>query len=112
MKKYLLWLSVVLATLFLSNCVSLLGGLQGSLYTDVVENATIINKDASEKEGLGTKTGEACATAYLGLVATGNAGIKAAAQKGNINNVRALDYKMNSILGSVLVTKCTIVHGD
>jgi len=107
MKKIFILLTVIV-TLSLLNCM----GLNGSLYTNVVDNATIINKDASAKEGIGAKMGESCATAYLGLVATGDAGIKAAARAGGINNVRGMDFRVSSILGSLYVSKCTIVHGD
>lgn len=107
MKKYLALSSIALASIFSGKC----GTLTGSLYTNVVGTATIVNKDRSSKEGLGTKTGEACATSYLGLVATGDARIKAAAKSGENNNPKGSDICYSNILGSLYVTR-TIVHGN
>lgn len=106
--KKLLILAIVCLSL-LANCAI---GLNGSLYYNVTENATLINKDTSQKEGVGSKEGEACASAYLGIVATGNAGIKAAAVAGGIKDVKAMDHKTRRILGSLIVTECTKVYGE
>ncbi len=109
MVKKCLAIAVLLATTAtLTGCM----GLSGSLYTDVINNATLINKDTSQKDGVGAKTGEACAFSVLGLVAMGDAGIKAAATQGGINNVKSMDMRNMAILGSVYAKHCTVVYGD
>lgn len=106
--KIKLGLVALACAVMFSNC----GMLVGSIYTDVTNNATLINKDMSEKESLGSKTGEACASSILNIIATGDAGIKAAARAGGITNVRGMDSRNMSILGSLYVEHCTLVHGD
>jgi len=59
---------------------------------------------------LGKKKGEACATSILGLVTTGDATIRAAADAGGIKNISAVDASIKNILG-IVATYCTIVSG-
>jgi hypothetical protein len=77
----------------------------------ILQNTTM-NKDVSTATAVGAKTGEACASGILGIVATGDASIKAAAAAGGITKVNAVDYKNDNLLGSVLAKTCTIVRGD
>ncbi len=63
-----------------------------------------------EGSGAVTKTGEACATSILGIVASGDASIDAAKQAGGINEVLSVDYKSTSVLG-LYASFCTIVKG-
>lgn len=107
-KKVIAFTSIAIAV-SLTACVS---EPAGSLYGNVTGNATLINKDTSQNQGLGAKTGESCASSFLNLVATGDAGIKAAAANGNINNVKAMDVNHTNIIGSLFVQKCTKVYGD
>lgn len=58
----------------------------------------------------GGKTGSACATSILGLVATGDASIAAAMKAGGIKEVTAVDYSKKNILG-FWAEFCTIVTG-
>jgi len=61
---------------------------------------------------IGSRTGEACAESYLGLISTGEAGIKQAAAAGAILNVKAIDYKITRFFGIGYVKICTIAYGD
>ena len=60
---------------------------------------------------IGTKTGESCVTNILGIIATGDASVKAAASKAGIKQVKSIDYKMTNILG-LFGTYCVIVTGE
>lgn len=57
-----------------------------------------------------SKSGEAMATTILGLVATGDCSIKAAAENGGLTTIDSADYKYFNVLG-VYQTFTTIVHG-
>jgi hypothetical protein len=59
---------------------------------------------------LGKKKGEACATSILGIVTTGDATIRAAADAGGIKNISAVDASIKNILG-IVATYCTVVSG-
>lgn len=61
--------------------------------------------------GADTKTGEACISSILGLVATGDASIEAAKKAGGISQVSHIDHEQFSVVG-VYATSCTIVHGS
>lgn len=57
-----------------------------------------------------SKSGKAMATTILGLVATGDCSIKAAAENGGLSTIDSADYKYFNVLG-VYQTFTTIVHG-
>lgn len=61
--------------------------------------------------GQGTKTGEACASSILGLIAVGDASLKAAKADGGITQVAHVDHDSFSILG-LYASSCTIVVGQ
>jgi hypothetical protein len=57
------------------------------------------------------KTGEACSTGYLGLIAMGDASLAAAKKAGGITDVHTVDFRNFSILGVIYQQGCTVVHG-
>ncbi len=59
----------------------------------------------------GSKTGQACMTSILGLVATGDAGVDTAMANGGIKNVATINYTAKNILG-IYGTYCTVVTGN
>jgi hypothetical protein len=59
---------------------------------------------------VGKKKGEACATSILGLVTTGDASIRAAADAGGIKSISAVDGSIMNILG-LFAKYCTVVSG-
>lgn len=73
---------------------------------------TTLNKDVSTATGVGSKTGKACTSGILGIISSGDGGVKAAAAAGGVTTIKAVDYQNNNLLGSVLAETCTIVHGD
>lgn len=100
-------LLVVVALLALSGCAVMTPGpLHGGLYQDIKYPS-----DAPNGAKIVEKTGEACATAILGMIATGDASLAAAANAGKITHITAVDYYSTNILG--LYGKfCTIVRGE
>jgi hypothetical protein len=64
------------------------------------------------KTELGTKTGQSNAYSVLWLVAWGDAGTKAAAEKGDIKVIRYADSKQFSILLGLYFKGTTVVYGD
>lgn len=108
MKKIVLTIIAMGMVAFLANCVS--SGYDvppGSLYTNYT-----VNKDVSTAADVSGKEGTACASNILGWVATGDAGIKAAASSGGIKTVKAVDFSRMVILGSIYTKVCTIARGD
>lgn len=104
MRKNILVPSLVLAAALMGGCAMGPFPLPGIIYTEgkapyhATDNATI------------SKTGSACASSILGLVATGDASIEAAMKAGGISQVTAVDYSKKSIL-FFYGEFCTIVSG-
>ena len=62
---------------------------------------------------IGSKVGRATTTQVLGFFPDGgNAGIKTAAENGNITNVATVDFKESMILGPMVMRYETIVTGN
>jgi hypothetical protein len=58
-----------------------------------------------------SKTGKACSTRVLALIATGDASVQAAKNNGNISKVASIDTEYFNILG-LYGTACTVVKGN
>ena len=61
---------------------------------------------------VGSKTGEASVAQVLGIVAAGNASIKAAADDGNITKIHHVDYKYQNYFFGIYTKFTTIVNGE
>jgi len=61
--------------------------------------------------GAGTKSGQACASSILGLIAIGDASISSAKAAGGITQVAHVDHDIFSILG-IYGSTCTVVVGQ
>lgn len=97
--------AVVLTASVLGGCATAAAPTMGWLYTKVqgpVATGTSNNT---------AKTGQACATNILGIIATGDASIDAAKKAGSITNVASVDHDSTSILG-LYATFCTVVKGN
>ena len=79
----------------------------GVLYTDVQAPVTATGNASGEK----MLKGEATVTSYLGLVATGDASIKAAAKSAGITKIHHVDYRSTNKLG-IVATYTVIVYGE
>ena len=72
---------------------------------------TEVTWDGSASGPLGNKEGKACAQSILGLVAQGDASVKAAAKDGGITSITSVDHYTKNLLG-VIGDYCTIVRGN
>jgi len=108
-------LVVVVLTIFLSGCASNLfpGGPTpaGILITNVKSPAQHLTV-ATDKDAKSMKTGEASASAFLGLFAFGDSSVDAAMKNGGISRVHHVDHKVNLILWGLFLQDTTIVYGD
>ncbi|MGB9716188.1 MAG: TRL-like family protein [Thermodesulfovibrionales bacterium] len=95
------WLAVILFFIFLAGCASYVP--VGILYTGG-------KMGVQANSGEAPKTGKACMTSILGLVAGGDASIEAAKDEGGIKEVEVIDYEVTNILG-IYGQYCTIVRG-
>jgi len=79
--------------------------LTGFIYSDVKAPLTATSNPVA------SKVGTAEATSILGIVATGDASIEAAAKKAGITRISHIDYEANSVLG--VFAKFTVyVYGE
>ncbi|MCO6494048.1 MAG: TRL-like family protein [Phaeodactylibacter sp.] len=79
--------------------------LTGFIYTDVKAPLGVTSNPVA------SKVGTAEATSILGIVATGDASIEAAAKKAGITRISHVDYEANSVLG--VFAKFTVyVYGE
>lgn len=104
MLRIFLMLTFAAVLLVSYGCATVATPLPALLYSDVQGPID------AEGSGIVTKTGEACATSILGIVASGDASIDAAKQAGGINEVLSVDYKSTSVLG-LYASFCTVVKG-
>ncbi len=85
-----------------SGCMSLASPAFGLIYTDV-------QWDGDAEGAIGAKEGKACANSLLGIISTGDASIKAAAQNGGITKVTRVDHYTRWVV--LFGEYCTIVGG-
>lgn len=103
MKKFM---AIALGAMLMSSCAVVgTGAGMGVLYTGVSEGAAVTANP------LGTKVGTSKATNVLGLVATGDASINAAAKSAGIKKVSHVDVKKVSVLG-IFAPYTTVVYGN
>ena len=88
----LLGLALVSSAL-LSSCAIVSSPLTGVIYTDVKSPVAVTDNEGS------SKVGKAEATSILGIVATGDASVDAAAKAAGISKIHHVDQKGTSILG-------------
>lgn len=95
--------SAVSWMVILTGCAMARSPVMGGLYTGVTSGMAVSAQ-------AGPKTGEACASSILGLIATGDASIDTARRNGGITSISIVDEKATSFLG-IYASYCTIVHG-
>ena len=104
MKKISFLILVVFVAASLSGCATPYP--MGAIYTEI--KAPVGAADGGMNYN---KVGTAKATSVLGLVATGDCSIKAAAANGGIKNIKYVDYDAKNILG-IFGEYTTTVYGD
>jgi len=77
----------------------------GSIYTSVKGPLGVGSGSGASKKG------RSCARSILGIVATGDASIESAKQRGGITTVASVDHDSMSVLG-VYSRFCTLVAGE
>lgn len=110
MKKYiLLTVAITIAT-----AIACSGGGYSAPSGSIMQDTSLALRNDTFAPGtpVGAKSGEACVTAYLGIVSSGDASLKAAAAKGGITKIYYTDYKNDNLLGSTIQKTCTIARGD
>jgi uncharacterized protein YceK len=99
-------IAIAAAVATLSGCASVSSPVgNGLLFTSVQAPVAVTASSAA------SKSGSACATNILGIVATGDASLKAAKANGNITKVTSVDHNSTSVL-SLFSTYCTVVTGE
>ncbi|MGR8932550.1 MAG: TRL-like family protein [Gammaproteobacteria bacterium] len=91
----------------LNGCMIVDSPIKGVLGTEVIWGDIATGESASP----GTlKEGKACAESILGLLARGDASVRAAKENGNIKEVTSVDHSARNLL-NVVGEWCTIVRG-
>jgi TRL-like protein family len=99
-------------TLIATGCASLTGGYpSGSLYTGTQTPHGMMRLEGAGAAHGGTKTGEACATGILSIVAFGDATLASAKKAGGVTEVHSVELGQMNILG-IYTQGCTIVYGN
>jgi hypothetical protein len=101
---------VVLAAVVIAGCRG------GGYPVGIIYNSTEVphEMDRAEIAGQargGDKTGEACATGVLGLVAWGDASLYAAKKAGDITEVHSVEFRPTAVLFGAYYQACTTAHG-
>lgn len=97
--------AIVLFVTGISGCAVVSSPSIGFLYTNV-QGPIAVGKGTGS-----SKTGEACANNFLGLISVGDASIDAAKKAGNIHEVATVDHS-SKIVFFVYGQYCTVVKGE
>jgi hypothetical protein len=103
MKKIL---AILFCSLFLGACANVSAPVNGLVWTNVKAPLAATNDDTKP-----TLVGRAEATSILGIIATGDASIEAAARNGGITHIHHVDYESHNFFG-VVATFTTVVYGN
>ena len=93
----------------LSGCMIVDSPIKGVLGTEVIWGDIATGEPGSSKPGA-LKEGKACAESILGLLARGDASVRAAKENGNIAEVTSVDHSARNLL-NIVGEWCTIVRG-
>ena len=93
----------------LNGCMIVDSPIKGVLGTEVFWGDIATGKTGSSAPGE-LKSGKACAESILGLLAHGDASVRAAKENGNISEVTSVDHSARNLL-NIVGEWCTIVRG-
>lgn len=105
MKNVKLMLCAITGAVMLSSCAMVKSPVPGMLYTKVNAPFAVTSNAGSSKSGM------AKATSILGLIATGDASIEAAAKAGGITKIHHVDEHVTGILG-IFAEYTLVVYGE
>lgn len=108
MKRSVVLGSVVLA-FGLGGCMIVESPIKGVLGTEVIWGDVATGESGSPVPGA-AKEGKACADSILGLIARGDASVRAAKENGGIKEVTSVDHSARNFL-NIVGQWCTIVRG-
>jgi hypothetical protein len=97
--------ALILIAAFMSSCAFTAAPVTGFIYTDVKAPLAVTSNEGS------TKVGTAKMQSILGIVATGDASIEAAAKSAGITKIHHVDYEATSVIG-VVATFTVVVYGE
>ena len=108
---------ILVVTMAVATCF-VITGCAGFMRAPVVPPLAFVYTNTSapldvdmDKTTLGSKKGTATVSNVLGLVAFGNASVRAAAQDGGISQINHVDYDFLNVLG-VFSRFTTVVYGE
>jgi hypothetical protein len=105
MKNALIAVFLGFCLLNLTGCMGVSSPVRGWVYTEVKFDGVIEDGPAP------TKTGKACASTILTMIATGDASLETAKANGGITQISHVDHTAKNILG-IFGEYCTIVKGS
>lgn len=105
MKKSFVFAAVIAVALLMSSCASTSSPVMGAFYTNVRGPVAVTASTGATKVGSGT------AKSILGIIATGDASIEAAAKEAGITRIHHVDYEATSIL-TFIATYTVLVYGE
>ncbi len=100
-------LGVISLVVGLSGCMIVDSPIKGVMGTEVIWG-DMATGESDDPRNL--KEGKACADSILGLLARGDASVRAAKQNGNIKKVISVDHSARNFL-NIVGEWCTIVRG-
>jgi len=102
-------LGAMLIGVGLGGCMIVDSPIRGVVGTEVIWGEEVVGKAGSPIPGT-TKEGKACAESILGLMARGDASVRAAKANGGITEVTGIDHSARNFFG-VVGEWCTLVGG-
>jgi TRL (tRNA-associated locus)-like protein len=93
----------------IEGCMIVEAPIRGVVGTEVTWGDTAMEEASSSAPGQ-EKQGKACAESILGLMAHGNAGVRAAKLNGGITKVTNIEHSARNFFG-IVGEWCTIVRG-
>lgn len=93
----------------MSGCMIVDSPIKGIVGTEVIWGDIATGKAGSPARGA-LKEGKACAESILGLIARGDASVRAAKENGKISEVTSVDHSARNLL-NIRGEWCTIVKG-
>jgi hypothetical protein len=100
-------LGAILVGVGLGGCMIVEAPIRGVVGTEVIWGDVATGKAGSPTAG---KEGKACAESILGLIARGDASVRAAKENGKITEVTSIDHSARNFFG-VVGEWCTLVRG-
>jgi hypothetical protein len=102
-------LALLILVVGLGGCMIVEAPIKGVLGTEVIWGDMATGESSATARGP-MKHGKACADSILGLVARGDASVRAAKQNGGITEVTSVDHSARNFL-NIVGEWCTLVRG-